>query len=414
MLHKLMIFVLVLILLSAWFLWQREPRLDRAWSMDQALPAEIEINGDEITIRNVRNFRYESITDFIPDYYDTVVRLSELERVYYILEPFGKVGAAHSFLSFGFADGQYIAISVETRREKDEKFSPFWGLLREFELMYVIADERDVINLRANYRQHDVYLFPTTLSPEQAKKIFVSMLGRAEKLMETPEFYNTITRNCLTEVIPHINKARADTANDLPFDWRMILVAHSDYWAQEQGLIAQGLSMAEARERYRINELAARYKYAEDFSKMIRQVPERAEEVTARVVEVVDGDTIVVEKNSGEAVAVRYIGMDTPELGRDRRPSECLAEAAREANAALVYGREVVLTSDVRGEDRYGRWLRYVTVAGVDVGEELVRSGYARAIQIYPNLARAETYEALENNAQANDIGIWGERCAGN
>ncbi len=230
-----------------------QPKIDRNWSLDQRILPEVTIAGDDISIRNIRNFSYASTTEYTPAYYDRTVNLQDLERVDYIVEPFGNIGAAHTFLSFGFSDGSQLAISVEIRKEVGESFSPIKGVLRRYELMYVIADERDVVNLRANHRRHDVFLYPTLASKEHAQTLFLTMLERTERLRTKPEFYNTVWNNCTTNIASHINDI---TPNRVPLDFRLLFPENSDVLAHELGLIAPEMSIEEARQRYRINERA--------------------------------------------------------------------------------------------------------------------------------------------------------------
>ena len=108
-------------------------------------------------VRNIRNTTYRSTTDYTPAYYDKTFDLDKLTSVWYIVEPFSNwKGAAHTFLSFGFEDDEYLAISVEIRKEEGEGFSAFKGLFKQYEVIYVIADERDVITVRTNHRRDDV------------------------------------------------------------------------------------------------------------------------------------------------------------------------------------------------------------------------------------------------------------------
>ena len=263
--------ILCVALVGFFVLRHDTPRLDRDWEEDQKVPAVATIDGDLVTISNVRNYEYRSETEYSPRYYQTTVKLSELEGVDFIVEHFGEIdiGAAHTFLSFGFADGQHIAISVEIRKEKGEIFSPVKGILNQYELMYVIADERDVIDLRVNHRLDDVYLYPTTASKEAAQELFLSMLNRAEKLMNEPEFYNTLTNNCTTNIVRHINEITGQKT--IPFDYRQILPAGSDELAQSLGFIAPGISIDEAREKYQVNAKAAEHAGSPEFSRLIRE-----------------------------------------------------------------------------------------------------------------------------------------------
>ena len=264
------LFIVIILLSATWWLLEVQPEKpsnDRNWSLDQAVPAEAVFSGDEVTIKNVRNFTYRSTTDYDPQYYDLTLNLNDLETVDYIVEPFGSIGAAHTFLSFGFSNGQQIAVSVEIRKEQGETFSPCKGMVRRYELMYVVADERDVVNLRANHRQHDVYLYPTTATKEGARRLFVDMLERANTLLREPEFYHTITNNCTVNIARHINKL---ISPPIAFDYRLILPAHSDALAMEYGFITPGMTLEEAREKYRINDLAREALEKPYFSRIIR------------------------------------------------------------------------------------------------------------------------------------------------
>jgi endonuclease YncB( thermonuclease family) len=397
------------LLIGIVILGTKEPRLDRNWTPDQTIPASAVITGDEVSITNVRNFTYRSTTDYTPGYYDTKVFLSQLESVDYIVEPFGDIGAAHTFLSFGFSDGQRLAISVEIRKEVGESFSPWQGLMREYELMYVIADERDVVALRALHRKHDVYVYPTTATPAEAQKLFVSMINRANALMTKPEFYNTLMSNCTTNIVSHINELRDES---ISFDHRMILPEHSDALAKELGFIAPDLMIEEARARYRINGKAEAASLSENFSKFIREEISVSDTAMKGVVtEVMDGDTVTVKVGDRE-YRVRYIGVDTPEMNYDSGAAECLAAEAKDFNETLVLNQTVTLTKDVSETDTYGRLLRYVhTADGVDVGEKLITSGYAITLTIPPDVARAERYRELQRLAQEGKRGLWGSQC---
>lgn len=411
--RSLAVICILLALIVIFLVWQREPSLHRTWNVDQAIPTEIEISDETVRLKNVRNFTYRSVTDYTPGYYDVDLQLADLERVDFIVEPFGDIGAAHTFLSFGFKDGRQIAISAEIRKEVGETFSPWKGLFREYELMYVIADERDVIDLRVNHRRHDVYLYPTTATPEQARALFLSMLTRASRLMREPEFYHTAVNNCTTNIVRHINDLREGTTGTVPYDWRMIFPARSDELAKELGFIAQGLTIDLARQRYRINEEAAKFQGEPDFSVRLREFADESSGETnerVSVVSVIDGDTIEVLLG-GRRERVRYIGIDTPEWRGTAQADECLAAEAYQVNVELVEGEEVTLVRDVSERDEYGRLLRYVLVETKDVGAELLRTGLARAVRIEPDSARYNEYVDLERDAREAALGQWGGVC---
>jgi hypothetical protein len=185
----------------------------------------------------------------------------------YIVEPLSSIGVAHTLLSFGLADGRHIALSVEIRKEVGEKFSPLRGLLREYELMYVVMDERDALSLRAIHRQNPVYLYPTTATPAMAEALLISMLDRMNSLAKNPEFYNTITSTCTTNIMAHLEEL--GTAS-IPFDYRILLPKESDTLAYESGFLAIPESPQSIREQYNISERVTTAIDAPDFSAAIR------------------------------------------------------------------------------------------------------------------------------------------------
>ena len=176
-------------------------------------------------------------------------------------------GPAHTFLSFGFAGGAYVAISVEIRKEQGESFSPLGGLLRQYELIYVVGDERDLIGLRANHRHDDVYLYPIRTSKEKIRTLFVAMLERANQLAAHPEFYNTLTNTCTSNIVDHIDVI---TPGRIPFSYKTILPAYADDLAFDLGLIDTDSPRDQYRAAHRINDLAALHADAANFSEAIR------------------------------------------------------------------------------------------------------------------------------------------------
>jgi ribosomal protein S18 acetylase RimI-like enzyme len=234
------------------------PSNQRDWLIDQAILPSAEFSGSQLTIRNLRNFRYDSTGAPIPDYDDRTYDLDRIETVWFVLAPFEpeRRGPAHSFLSFGFADSQYVAVSVEARREKGEAYSLLKGLLKRFELMYVIGDERDLIQLRTNHRGDEVYVYPIRTSPEKARQLFVEMLERANQLQRDPEFYNTLTNNCTTNILDHVNRV---TTNKIRWGREVLLPGYADELALRLGLIDDDGTLEQVRARYLVNERAKRF-----------------------------------------------------------------------------------------------------------------------------------------------------------
>jgi hypothetical protein len=245
------------------------PSNDREWSKDQAILPYAEIEGDSVLIHNVRNNRYRSTTDYDVRHEDRTYDLSQIESAWFIVEPFssGK-GVAHTFLSFGFENGEYVGISIEIRKEKGEKFSWYGGLLKRFELTYVAGDERDLIGLRANMRKDDVYLYRANAPKEKIRALFLSMLGRMNALTDKPEFYNTLTNTCTTNIVRHI---RMISGKKIPWNLSVLLPATSDKLAYDLGLLDTSISFEELKTKSRINHLAAKYADDPTFSQAIRQ-----------------------------------------------------------------------------------------------------------------------------------------------
>lgn len=263
------LFIILILFCYFIFVLATPPTNNRNWNMDQAILPIISINKDTVEIKNIRNFKYQSIADYTPNYYDATYKISDVNRIWFVVEPFlkDKIGAAHTLVSFEFSDGRYLAISIEIRKEVGESFSPIKGLLRNYELMYVIADERDVLGLRAIHRQDDVYLYPIKTTPERAQKLFISMLERAQKLQKKPEMYNTITNNCTTNLANHTNSL---FPKRIPWNLTFLLPKKADEYALSLGLLDTDLIIEEARTKYHINERAKKFERDDSFSYMIR------------------------------------------------------------------------------------------------------------------------------------------------
>lgn len=245
------------------------PSNQRNWTSDTQRTGNAIISGETVKIGNVRNAHYRSKTDFDVHWENRTYDLRQLETVWFMVEPFSDWrGPAHTLMSFGFSDGQYIGISVEIRKEEGESFSPLGGMLRQYELIYIVGDERDLIGLRANHRHDDVYLYKMRATPEQARELFVSMLTRANQVAEKPEFYNTLTSTCTTNIVEHINII---APGRIPVSYKTLLPAYSDELAFDLGLIDTTLSREEFRAAHQINEMAKRHADSPDFSRAIRR-----------------------------------------------------------------------------------------------------------------------------------------------
>jgi hypothetical protein len=162
------VFVLGFALLGAW--WSTiPPANDRDWAPEYAVLPRATIEGDRVTLHDVRNFDYRTETDFTPRYEERTYDLRRLDSMDLVASYWMGEAIAHVMLSFGFAGEDFVAVSIETRRERTEGYSTVAGFFKQYELFYVVADERDLIRLRTNYREHppeDVYLYRTDTRPE--------------------------------------------------------------------------------------------------------------------------------------------------------------------------------------------------------------------------------------------------------
>ncbi|HEY0304661.1 MAG TPA: DUF4105 domain-containing protein [Longimicrobiales bacterium] len=244
------------LLLIALIGWTRvRPSNNRDWSIGQERLPHARFHGDSVTIGSFRNFDYDSTGNPTATTYETrSYDLNQLQTVWFVLAPFEPEnrGPAHSFLTFGFADSQYIAVSVEARKERNESYSILKGILKRYEIMYVVGDERDLIRLRVA-RGDDVYLYPIRTTPAKARALFVQMMERANALATHPEFYNTLTNNCTTNILAHANSV---ATKKIPYGREVLLPGYADELARELGLIATDLPIEQARRRFRINERA--------------------------------------------------------------------------------------------------------------------------------------------------------------
>ncbi|MGH7545966.1 MAG: DUF4105 domain-containing protein [Gemmatimonadota bacterium] len=425
--------LLLVALLGAWL--GRRPSNDRDWSPNDAVLPRAQVEGSRVHLRHVRHTTYATTEVYTPSWYDKAFDRDRLVRAWFVVEPFSRwTGAAHTFVSFEFEGPEYVAISVEARKQKGERYHFLKGLFRQYELWYLVADERDVIRLRTNVREDDVYLYPIRAPREKVRALFLAMLERANALRERPEFYNTLTSNCTSNIIRHVNTL---SPHRIPFGFKALLPAFADELAYDVGLLDTELPFEEARAHFRINERARRSGDDPNFSTVIRQfdaeaAQEAAQEATQApaqasvqeatreattpdtprgpiretrycvVARIVDGDTFQCR----DGVRVRPIGMDAPELSQ--RPFGQEARAALER--MIPVGTRVRLERDVELQDRYGRLLAYVWKDTRMVNWAMVRDGYAVLLTIPPNVQYVDDFREAQRAAREAGAGLWAEQ----
>ena len=251
----------------------KRPSNDRDWTEDGAQLPLARFDGRRVHVMNVRNFDYTATDKWTPRWELRTYDLDQLRSVWFIVEPFSSIrGPAHTFVSFGFGDGdsaQYVGISVEVRKEKGEHYHPVPALFRHFELMYVVGDERDLVRLRSNFRRDSVFLYRVNTTPERARELFVSMLQRANSLRQHPEFYNTITNTCTTNIVRHVDTL---VPGRVPkWSYKVLAPAYADELAYDLGLIDTSKAFADVRRAALINPVAQAANDDPRFSQRIRQ-----------------------------------------------------------------------------------------------------------------------------------------------
>lgn len=245
------------------------PSHNRNWQATHGVLPTAKIKGDRLHVQNIRNTYYFREHVCAPRYYDRTFDLRKLEGVDFVVVPFNETPSlAHTMLTFAFEDGEYLAVSVEARLEEGETYSPLRGSLRQYELMYVVADERDLIQLRTEHRDAEVYVYRTQVPPAEARALLEDIMQRVNQIAAQPEFYDTLTNNCTTNIVWHVNRVRPGR---IPFDLGIVLTGHSDRLAYDLGLLDRSKPFEEVRSAARVNELARRYKDRSDFSELIRR-----------------------------------------------------------------------------------------------------------------------------------------------
>lgn len=257
------------ILVSTFFFWvSHQPSNARDWSPIASKTAWAEINGSEVVFNNVRNFRHNEDGTFEPDWYQATYNVEEIEQAYLLLTTFGGVeGLAHVMVSFRFKGEKYLIMSVEIRREMGEEYHPVGGTFRQFELYYVVADERDALALRTHVHKDPTWVIPMNAGPEKTGEFFMDMVRRANSLHAEPQWYNSITSSCASNLATHyevINEV------SLPPDYRILLPGFSGELLAELDLLPEGMSVEDAMATFRVDELARAQPLDENFSTAIR------------------------------------------------------------------------------------------------------------------------------------------------
>jgi hypothetical protein len=262
---RLAFFGLVVAVIVYWLLIPASN--NRAWRKDVAVLPHADINRNLVTIHNIRNFEYRSITDFDVRYYDKTFDLDKLRSVDFFMSFWAPIPFCHTMVSFGFEGGDYVNVSIETRPKENQGYSPLAACFKQFELIYVVADERDVVRLRTNFRDEAVYLYHIQTTPDAMRRFFHRYCDRINDLWARPEWYCTLTRNCTTD----IPRRDGRTYGFIPESWEIIINGYVDRFLYRSGSLDQSVPLDELRKLGHINTRGQNAGDAPDFSHRIRE-----------------------------------------------------------------------------------------------------------------------------------------------
>jgi hypothetical protein len=243
------------------------PSNSRNWSPDVARTARAVFHDSSVAIQNVRDFKYRSESDYDPRWETRTYNLDRIRGVDLFLSFWGPTRIAHTIASWDFDDGQHLAISIETRKQKGQSYSAIRGFFRQYELYYVVADEHDLVGLRTNYRGEQVYLYHIRAPALQARALLVDYLNEVNHLADHPQWYNALTQNCTTAIRGHAQNTGAGGR----LDWRLLANGYLDQLLYERGQIDTRLAFDELRARSNITERAKAAGDSPEFSARIRQ-----------------------------------------------------------------------------------------------------------------------------------------------
>jgi hypothetical protein len=241
----------------------------RVWQSEVAVTPYATITGDLVTIHGVRNFKYRTETDFDPVWEDRTYDLSKLDSADLMAVYWAGKAIAHVMISFGFDGRDYVAFSIETRKERGESYSTVAGFFRQYELVYVVADERDVVGVRTSYRRprEDVYLYRLRMPVENIRRVFLDYLATINDLRERPRFYNTLTTNCTTNILMH---ARVNPDSP-PMSWKILLSGYVPDYLYELGRLDTSRPFSELERLSLVNRPAQAAGRNPAFSRLIRE-----------------------------------------------------------------------------------------------------------------------------------------------
>lgn len=259
------IYLLALVTLVLWWV-SIKPSHDQVWADDVACLLHGTVDDGRVTLTNVRDFSWRSVTDYDAHWVTRQYDLQQLRSADVVISYWDFQSIAHVMVSFDFTDGRHLAFSVEIRRRRGDAYSAIGGFFRQFETILVAASESDIIRLRTDVRKEDVYLYPLRLDRATLRELFVSYVSAANRLVEHPAFYNTATSNCTTIVYRMARRI----GRGLRWDPRLLLTGYLADYLYEIGALDRSVSLDELRRRGRVTGRERNGSTEDDYSREIR------------------------------------------------------------------------------------------------------------------------------------------------
>ena len=261
--------VVVAVVLLAAFLWwsSQRPSNERDWQPSVQRVPTTELAGDVLIVRNVRNFHYRSATDFDERWEERRYDLARLEGLDILFSHWSSKWLAHTMMSWAFEGGEHLAVSIETRKRKDQSYSAIAGFFRQYELVYVAADERDLVRLRTNVRGEDVYVYRLRVSRLAARNLLLEYARAMNAIAAKPHWYNALAGNCTTVIRQRVIHA----GGKVPASWKVFANGYLDELLYDERMIDTTLPFAELERASRVNDPARAADAAKDFSARIRK-----------------------------------------------------------------------------------------------------------------------------------------------
>ncbi len=250
MFRKILLALILIALLLFIYVELKRPSLTRNWEADSAILPEVSVEGDILTVKNLRDYTYENGEIISREYVDREFDLSKISKAYFLVNPFVESNAtAHTFFTFETSDGQSFSISVEARKEAGEKYSAIKGLLNEFELWIAWGTPHDFEERRTKYFLEDLYKYPLEVATSSVKSLVLDLANETQRLAREPEFYNTIFSNCTNYLADSANRVKKGS---VPWHYARVLTGYADEYLYKLGLIPHNEPFEKIKEKYKV------------------------------------------------------------------------------------------------------------------------------------------------------------------